>query len=675
MNISGFVFSEDGPVAISDDSNQAPNLNIGSYSALSDYYFAYIIEFSDPDADDVFTYGAANVPAWLTFNQEVGLLYGTPDETDVGSYDIQVSVADNHGVSDTQTITIEVGQKQTSAQFIESDAIVVWDPFEVVDDARKHVTASYVDGNASSRIAVLGVDLHPLLGVIGYDFWDFRDGLVYDGDKLRSETRLIDLKTGSSRGTLIDNSSGTYSELVDRLGSFENLGRVGANVLIVGLDNETYYPTDLVNPFVELGSIIADVFVVDGSGLPQPSGDTSGWEYTYIPLLDPTYHGVTKQRFIGSAANDDFYASESPDEFFSGNTGSTHDHLSYHAIAMRGIEVDFDAGIVVEDGQGNQDIFEPHKFGMDGSQFGDEFYGIDNERVDGNGGDDFYHSLIDGAEWFNLRVGVGADLIVLTTDLNDVQWKSGDVRLSPDALWGHGYYAENVNTQGGGVGTGELIALNGMGRYTDIVICRSDQVGDDFVIDDVTFYLGEYVDEPSDDAFFLDDAFSDRHAEADTFSNRIGQFERFTSMQTLYAGDGDDLIDLSSARYENQASAAVFGGTGNDILWGGDSSEMLDGGEGDDVIFGGMGSDILIGGPGADEFQFTATSSLGPWDFNPGEDSITVFRRPGVDDGLVIEINAGIISLGGQNFVEWDPASTIDPSLTINDLNISYEVI
>jgi Ca2+-binding RTX toxin-like protein len=422
---------------------------------------------------------------------------------------------------------------------------------------------------------------------------------------------------------------------------------------------------------VELGSIVAGEFIVDGSWLPQELTDTGSWDYTYVPLLDPTDYGVTKQRFIGSAADDDFYASESPDEFVSGNTGSKHDHLTYHAIAMRGIEVDFDSGIVIEDGNGNQDIFEPHKFGMDGSQFGDEFYGIDNERIDGNGGDDFYHSLIDGAGWFNLRVGLGADLIVPTTDLSDAQWKTGSVRLSPDAVWGHGYYAENVNTQGGGVGTGELIALNGMGRYTDIVICRSDGVA----ADDVTFYLGEYVDEPSDDAFFLDDAFSDRHAEADTFSNRIGQFERFTSMQTLYAGDGDDLIDLSSARYENQASAAVFGGTGNDILWGGDSSEMLDGGEGDDVIFGGMGDDILIGGPGADEFQFTATSSVGSWDFNPSEDSITVFRRPGVDDGLVVEINAGIISLGGHNFGATDGAPTIDPSLTIDDLNITYEVI
>ena len=136
-----------------------------------------------------------------------------------------------------------------------------------------------------------------------------------------------------------------------------------------------------------------------------------------------------------------------------------------------------------------------------------------------------------------------------------------------------------------------------------------------------------------------------------------------------YAGDGDDLIDLSSARYEHNATAAIFGEEGNDILWGGDSSELLDGGAGNDVLFGGMGSDILIGGAGSDEFQFTATSTTAPQDFNPAEDSITVFKRIGIDDDFVVVVDSGKITLGSLNF------GTLDAGLTIDDVSVSYEEI
>ena len=96
---------------------------------------------------------------------------------------------------------------------------------------------------------------------------------------------------------------------------------------------------------------------------------------------------------------------------------------------------------------------------------------------------------------------------------------------------------------------------------------------------------------------------------------------------------------------------------------------MLDGGAGDDVLFGGMGSDILIGGAGSDEFQFTVTSTTAPQDFNPAEDSITVFRRIGIDDDFVVEVDSGRITLGSLNF------GTFDVGLTLDDVSVSYEEI
>ena len=660
-------------MALSDASNQVPILNVGSYSALTGSKFVYVIDYVDSDLDDVFTYAAANIPSWLTFNQQVGLLYGTPEMGDVGTYDVDITVADNHGGSDTETISIIVDAQQSNSQFVESDALVIWDPKGIVDDTRKDVLISYENGNASQRLAILGINFDPILGGLHEGLFPLvvTEGLVYAEGELIRQTRIVNTENGLVEGTLTDKLGPHDDQLMTRLITHEVLTIPGANVMFVG-DNGEFLGQFFSHSAVSWGEIDQGTFTVDGSSLPA-SSESSGWDYTFIPLLDPLEYGVTKQVFIGSSSRNDFYASGSPDEFITNNATNSMDHITYHAIAQSPIEVDFDAGLVLKDGAGNQDMFEPHKFGLDATMMGDEFYGIDNERIDGNGGDDFYHSFVDDAQGFNLRVGLGADLVVPTTNLSGSKWKTGDVRLSPDAFWNAGFYAENVDTAGGGIGTGELISLSGMGRYTDIIICTMEFDANDqalMIMDDVTFHLGEYVDTPSHDAFFLDDAFSARHAETEaSFSNRIGQHERFTSMQTLYAGDGDDLIDLSSARYENKASAAIFGEEGNDILWGGDSPEMLDGGAGDDVLFGGMGSDILIGGAGSDEFQFTATSTTAPQDFNPAEDSITVFKRIGIDDDFVVEVDDGNITLGHLDF------GTFDAGLTLDDISVSYEEI
>ena len=66
---------------------------------------------------------------------------------------------------------------------------------------------------------------------------------------------------------------------------------------------------------------------------------------------------------------------------------------------------------------------------------------------------------------------------------------------------------------------------------------------------------------------------------------------------TLYGGDGDDLLDGSAGH------DVLDGGSGNDILSGGSGHDTLFGGDGDDVLSGGRENDTLFGGSGEDRLD------------------------------------------------------------------------
>jgi|GEM_PF-6037056 len=72
------------------------------------------------------------------------------------------------------------------------------------------------------------------------------------------------------------------------------------------------------------------------------------------------------------------------------------------------------------------------------------------------------------------------------------------------------------------------------------------------------------------------------------------------AQQLVFAGDGDDFVDTSSANAALQN--VIYGGLGNDIITAG-SKDILMGNEGDDAFYITSGGDnILTGGSGADQF-------------------------------------------------------------------------
>jgi len=83
---------------------------------LEDSEFNYTFAsdlFTDIDEGDILTYSAnletgKNLPTWLTFNSETRTFAGTPNNDNVGIYNIKLIATDTYNASDSLNFTIEV---------------------------------------------------------------------------------------------------------------------------------------------------------------------------------------------------------------------------------------------------------------------------------------------------------------------------------------------------------------------------------------------------------------------------------------------------------------------------------------------------------------------------------------------------------------------------------------
>lgn len=150
----------------------------------------------------------------------------------------------------------------------------------------------------------------------------------------------------------------------------------------------------------------------------------------------------------------------------------------------------------------------------------------------------------------------------------------------PVGQWGTGIAAQHLGDGTWG-GTLEIVSLTGKNRFSTVFTGSDDAT---------TLFL---TDDANGDVFFLDDIYTANGSDA-----------RIRKMSEIQAGAGDDIVDLTSARfaYEEHASKqlTVRGGDGNDILWGNAGHNIMFGDDGNDRIYGGSDNDVLIGGTGND---------------------------------------------------------------------------
>jgi len=229
-----------------------------------------------------------------------------------------------------------------------------------------------------------------------------------------------------------------------------------------------------------------------------------------------------------------------------------------------------------------------------------------------------------------------ADVIVSLGGSNAISASGGNdsITLKSDSVWGIGYAAQN-SSSGDSIGTHQTIKLTSLNRFSDII--------------DGGAQIDALILTDSSDAFFLDDVYSQHHESIDLAATTRGldSTARIINLETIYAGAGDDIVDLTSVEFALSGAVTVNGGTGNDTLWGADGNDSINGDTGNDTLFGGAGDDTLTGGTGQDTFQFTATSGSDTiTDFTVSDQDVLEFyyRSGNISDNNDLTLTDGVLS-------------------------------
>ena len=169
--------------------------------------------------------------------------------------------------------------------------------------------------------------------------------------------------------------------------------------------------------------------------------------------------------------------------------------------------------------------------------------------------------------------------------------------------WSSNYRALHTG-YGNWTGTYDTASLSGKNKITDFFLGS----------DDASILL--LTD--NGDALFVDDIYSALPGQL------LQQQARLTKINEIRAGAGDDLVDMTSQRFEYIGDGIVIkGGDGNDVIWANKGSNTLFGDEGDDQIIGGNDDDILIGGLGNDTMNGGGGHDTFCFCENWGQDTVT----------------------------------------------------
>jgi len=211
--------------------------------------------------------------------------------------------------------------------------------------------------------------------------------------------------------------------------------------------------------------------------------------------------------------------------------------------------------------------------------------------------------------------------------------------------------------------SGERLSLAGKTKFSSVIDGGED--ADTLNLTDST----------AGDAFFLHDSYSGLHDSLTAVDDGMGRttVARAISLETINAGDGDDVIDLTSPTFDmGGISMTINGEAGNDTIWAAEGDDELYGGDDDDILYGGEGNDILTGGNGADIFEFKSSNTAQTdriIDYT-AEDTLKFYLQAG-------ESQLSSANLSGSN-LSWGNL-TIDfgdiPITSFDDLNIAYDYI
>ena len=599
------------------------------------------------------------MPTWLSVNPNTGIISGTPDNDDTGLLYISAIAIDN----------------TTSKQYYDSFYLTV----DNVNDAPTltgDFDSNIVVGATSVGGSVVGNDVDEY-----QDIYDATNWTDYDRDEsINGADTYTRTNTNSDTEvyTYLKNDDDTETKTWDYILANGDWYKQVRNYDADGDFISHYTQSNGVDYYSQGSYDLNDNLTLVYSGDVATSlgllyYDISGTKTTSSNGIDTSYSGVA----LTSEGRQLISTMDGVDEESNANIiRYTQTGLGIDSLIKDGVQLS------IEDQQGIYGFLEL-------TQDSEWIYTLDNTDPDTvaiatgvSEVDSFLVTLFDGytsttqtidiniinaniitsvVSNDNLQGTAGIDHITTLGGSNTISALSGNdiINLSADSTWSSGYATLNVSNDAS-VGTDQKIILTGLNHFSDVIDGGAD-------VDTLNLTTGN-------DAFFIDDIYSDTHTSLDSSlvstTQGINSTARIVNLEVINAGIGDDIVDLTSSNFILANAIEINGEDGNDILWGSNGNDTINGGEGDDTIFGGTGSDTLTGGNGTDIFQFTATAGSDViTDFNLTDDSIQLYyRATDKHTNADLDLTNGVLT--------WDVDNTntnivIDLSTTVDSSNLS----
>jgi Ca2+-binding RTX toxin-like protein len=176
---------------------------------------------------------------------------------------------------------------------------------------------------------------------------------------------------------------------------------------------------------------------------------------------------------------------------------------------------------------------------------------------------------------------------------------------SQSGTWEKSYYAQNVGSVNDWTGTNEIVLPVGRGKIQNLFFGSSDP--------NILFL----TDSGSGDALFLDDVYTDLPEGVEEHRARLYR------IREIQAGAGDDIVDMTSQRFEYTGDGqTIRGGAGNDTIWANKGNNFLFGDAGNDRIVGASGNDMIAGGEGSDSMHGGGGNDVFTFCENWGADTV-----------------------------------------------------
>ncbi len=231
---------------------------------------------------------------------------------------------------------------------------------------------------------------------------------------------------------------------------------------------------------------------------------------------------------------------------------------------------------------------------------------------------------------------------------------SGDIFFAtPVGTWNDCSYALHTGSINDWKGTRELVSADGRGRIQNLFFGSSDP------------NMLCLTDTDNGDAVFVDDIYTGLPEGIEENMSRLYQ------IREIRAGAGNDIVDMTSDRFEYTGDGlTIRGGAGDDVIWANKGSNLLFGDNGNDRIVGASGNDAIAGGLGNDRMHGGGGDDVFTFCDNWGEDTVQQLAGSSV---TLWFLSGSISNWDAESLTYTDGTNSVRVSgVTANDVTLIF---